>query len=152
MPGAGSTPAGAFPAGYDPGVVSAAAAGAIPLAALFQLSTADFPVDADGRFLSVHPVDQWVALQLSTRQGTLYSVPDAGHRLRSVTRLSAAKALSLATDIVRQALADAVARGDIRIDRIEVDTSHRGVLLVAVTYTNLRIHPPRPTTARTNLS
>lgn len=145
---AGDGKLGASPAGYDLLVGTEALRRALPHALYLDGATADFPLDSDGLHRSLHPNDQWVALQLLVRQGTMRSVPGMGNRLREITRVAPARAQRLAEDYINQALSDRVRTGDIRINSVEVDTSVRGRLVVAVSYTNMRLLPLRPTTLR----
>lgn len=142
---AGSFGAGTGLAGFDPvEPLSETPFSRPPNALLFDPNTRDFRLGADGRFVSVDPVDQEVALALWIRQNSLGSVPGAGSRLRSIARAGGPSLISETQDIVRQALKRLTDRKAIQIDQIDVTTPVRGKILVIVTYENLEIQTPRP--------
>lgn len=145
---AGSFAAGSTPAGYDSVYASVGKVRRLPQALYFDLATADFPIDANGFYKSVHPVDQRVALSLGVLEGTLASVPELGQRLRRITRISPTRAKRAVEDVIDLALDDLIEAGDIRLERVEVDTSIRGRTLVAVNYVNLRLLPLQSRTER----
>jgi hypothetical protein len=149
--GAGDYAAGAGDAGEDvlPDVGPARQV-TPPVALKFDGRTADFLLDANGRYLSSHPVDQRVALRLIVREGTVASVPGLGNRLRSIKRASGAQAISQATDYVNLALAEIIAAGDISLDNVQVEYPQRGQIAIVVSWTNLRTLPPRSNTVRVN--
>lgn len=140
MPGAG-----AGPAGHDPVVTSEAVLPPADVAAtLFDGQTLDFPLDdldSDAaNWTAVHPVDQEVELALLIPAGTIGSALDVGHTYRDVD-IGAPSLQADVEDRTRQALRRPLARGDIRINRIEASAENRQ-LRVAVYYANLRSADP----------
>jgi hypothetical protein len=110
-----------------------------PAALLFDGATKAHPLDAQGRYQGIHPVDQRVALALLVRFGSVGSVPDQGARFREiakVTRYTAAQA----KDMVNLALARLLAAKDITVELVEVETNRlAGSIAIAVSYQNLRL-------------
>ena len=138
MSGAGSFAAGMGPAGFDP-VADPTPPRAVtpPRALLFQLDGFDFPLDAAGLYQSIHPTDQWVALQVGLIFGTVGTSPTAGSRLRSITHVGAPSTQREAQDAIRIALADKVNTGSIRINGIDYESTPFGGFKVALLYDNL---------------
>jgi hypothetical protein len=140
--GIGWYPAGLGPAGYDPVIPPDAPRGVHPPAALmFDGQTRDFPLDENGFYREVHPVDQKVELALSVSRGAIASVPGIGNKLRTIQRVRKEVAETLARSYIREALADLLASKAIQINNIDIDidTSVAGRLLFAVTYLNLEL-------------
>ena len=138
--GAGEFDGGLGLAGEDPLPELTAARNVTPPAALwFDGATADFLLDpANGLYLSLHPVDQQVALALCIRQNTLGSAPEVGNLLRTIRKLGATTAAAADT-MVRNALSSLILNHDIDLRKVEVQTrTPQGQLLVAVSYHNLR--------------
>lgn len=147
--GAGQFEAGIDGAGDDPvATPSPPRAVKIPAALYLKGSNLDYPVNSAGLFQELHPVDAWVAHQLIVRNGTMASVPGSGQRLREITRVGTAKAVSKANDLVLVALDDKIANGDITVRKITVETPARGQLAVAVEYRNNRLIPSEFTTTK----
>src|SRR5258706_11011806 len=89
--GAGDSPAGVGPAGFDPPLpLPPPTAFSPPQAALFDLATRMFPLmtDGSGRLREVHPIDQAVALGLGLVQGTIGSAPEIGAKFDRLRRAS----------------------------------------------------------------
>lgn len=147
MSGAGSYGAGMGPAGFDP-VADPSAPRRVtpPRALLFQLNGFDFPLDDDGLYQAVHPVDQWVALQVGVSLGAIGTSATAGNRLRRITHVGAPSTQREVEDAIRIALAAKVNDGSIRIDAIEYEAKSFGGFKVALTYTNLRAQAERART------
>src|SRR5690349_13121368 len=103
--GAGAFGAGAGSGGFDP-VLDAGESptSSAPSALLFDPNTRDFRMGADGRFVAIDPVDQWVALQLWIRKGSIGSAPGAGCELRSLQRQGGQGYVAMIQDMVRRAL------------------------------------------------
>lgn len=137
MSGAGSSGAGLGPAGFDVAAEPTAARRVTrPRAILFQLNGFDFPLDDDGRYQDVHPVDQWVALQLGILAEGIGSSPTAGSRLRRITHVGAPDTRTKVEDAVRLALKPKIDGREIRVVRIDYEALPAG-FLVAVAYVNL---------------
>lgn len=138
--GIGWFPAGFGPAGYDPVVPPNAPRDVRPPAALlFDGETRDFPLDANGFYREVHPVDQRVALALCISRGAIASVPGIGNKLRTIQRVRRDVAETLARNYINEALAEMLSSKSIRIEKITIDTAVAGRLLFAVTYLNLEL-------------
>jgi hypothetical protein len=135
---AGDYSAGAGPAGHDAvAAVSRPREVTPPVALKWDAGTKDYLKDSDGRFYSIHPVDQRVALKLSHIVGTHGSASTFGHGLRNVKFAAAATVRAEVEDIVRTALAAELAADEISIESIEIENPTPYALLVAVNYTNL---------------
>lgn len=151
--GIGWYAAGLGPAGYDPVVPPNAPRDVRPPAALlFDGETRDFPLDANGFYSEVHPVDQKVELALCISREAIAAAPEIGNKLRTIQRVKSTVAETLARNYIREVLADLLASKAIRIENIELDVSVPGRLLFAVTYTNLELayltqNEPRTVTA-----
>lgn len=138
--GIGWYPAGLGPAGYDPVVPPNAPRDVRPPAALlFDGQTRDFPLDANGFYREVHPVDQKVELALCVSRGAIASVPGIGNKLRTIQRVRVAVAETLCRNYIDEALADLLKAKSISVEKITIDTSVPGRLLFAVAYLNLEL-------------
>ncbi len=150
--GAGMFPAGSGPSGLDPLAPPSPPRSVTPPAALyFDGQTQGFPLDAQGHYVGIHPVDQAVALALIVRLGTLGSVPGLGAGFRNIRKITTSTGTQ-ATDMARIALASIVQAGDIMILDIQVETRRTGAVLIAVSYKNLRKIPTKPTVIRLNVN
>jgi len=140
MSGLGVYPAGMGPMGYSPSVPPNAPRDVRPPAALyFDGQTRDFPLDENGFYREIHPVDQKVALQLSLPRGAIASVPGIGNKLRTIQRVRASVAETLCRSHIREALAELLSTKSIEIQQIKIDPDVPGRLLFAVTYLNLEL-------------
>lgn len=138
--GFGDYPCGDFPAGDDPTPARAAQRQVPDTAAVyFDPSTKDFPLDADGFYVAIDPVDQRVALALTTVEGSMSGSTDVGSRLRRIKYLDPLHIKALVTDAVKVALADEINAKNIALVSVEVDLPNASALLVRVTYQNLRL-------------
>lgn len=144
----GDYPAGSDPAGDDPVAAQTAARSVTyPAAALFDIGSKDAQLDTAGLYVGIHPVDAWVALQLSVRLGTMKSAPTVGHRLDELRRGSLATLTRQAQDFVALALADGIGRGDVRLVAVTLSQPPpTGRNYVTVTYQNLRTLASKPIT------
>lgn len=106
---------------------------------LFDGQTRDFPLDDNGFYREVHPVDQKVEIALCISRGAIASVPGIGNKLRTIQRVRAAVAETLCRNFINEALADLLKSKSIEIQNIAIDTSVAGRLLYAVTYLNLEL-------------
>ena len=137
--GAAATPAGSTPAGSDtatsaptPRTVT------LPAAILFDGASGDYPLDANGRYLPLHPVSQRVVLKLLVRLGSIASASTAGAGFRDIARGSPAQRTMQVQQIVKTTLKPDIAAGDITLERVDVDTSNPGATLTAIRFVNLR--------------
>lgn len=139
MSGLGVYPAGMGPMGYSPSVPPNAPRDVRPPAALyFDGQTRDFPLDENGFYREIHPVDQKVALQLSLPRGAIASVTAIGNKLRTIQRVRPSVAETLCRSHIREALAELLSAKSIEIQQIKVEPDD-GRLLFAVTYLNLEL-------------
>ncbi len=139
--GAAQYPAGNGPAGEDPLPALTAPRNVQPPAALlFDGASRAFPLDANGLYRAIHPVDQRVALALLIALGTVGSAPSLGSSLRAIRRIVPTTPTD-ARNRIDVALSDLVAARDIEVTKVEVETRRAptGSLLVAVSYRNLRL-------------
>jgi hypothetical protein len=135
------TRAGTTPAGVESITIPARVTAVLPAAILFDLSTRTFPLNADGTFKAIHPVDQQVALALGIQQGAIGSYTKLGNKLRAIKRGGGPQLISQVQDAVRQAVAAIVARNDILVTEVAVFTPVRGQITLSFTYVNLRLSP-----------
>lgn len=144
--GAGSFPAGLGLCGLDPlpNPVPPRSV-TFPVALQYDGQSKDFLLDANGEYLSIHPVDQAVALALILGLGTISSAPSAGAAFRQIKRITNTTPKQ-AEDMVRAALRDLVNAKKISIVTINVETRMtQGSTLIDVTYVNL-VTKKSPTT------
>jgi hypothetical protein len=138
--GFGWYPLGYTPLGYNPVIPPDAPRDVSPPAALrFDGQSRDYLLDANGFYNSSHPVDQKVALALSVSRGAIAAAPEIGNKLRTIKRVTATVATTLAKQYIRECLAEFTAAKSIEILDIQIDTSVPGRLLFAVTYLNLEL-------------
>lgn len=141
--GAGDYGAGAGIAGADPVYIAPAVAPVLrPRAALYDPTIKQFVLtDANGNAIDVHPVDQMVAIRLTTEQGASGSSPTLGQRIRARFALAApTRHLQIAFSEVSNTLSDLVAAGDVILVSVELSRNVNGAQVVIPTYVNLR-HP-----------
>lgn len=123
-----------------------------PISLRFDGATADFQLDDQGRYKSIHPVDQAVALALLVRLGTLGSVPSMGAGFRNIRKIGPTTPNQV-ENMARVALARLVQAQSIKILSIQVETKRKpGSIAIAVSYTNLRTNPAKPETARVTIN
>ncbi len=150
--GAGTFPAGS-PAGFDPVYKPASAAPPIsPRALKYDPSIRQFVLyDERGNLIDVDPVDQIVALRLTTFVGQSGSQPDLGTKLLQITaNISPERIPQAAQNEVARVLADIVAAGDVRLVSVDTQVGPNGRYIFLVSYVNLRTAPERNPVA-TNL-
>lgn len=116
----------------------------------FDGLTRDFPLEADGHYTSIHPVDSAMQMRLMVAAKGIKSSPTTGNGLKGNEHLDPRKVDSFARDQVRIATLDLVERGDVTIDMISVATT-RGALMVEVNYFNERLHDRASKTLRVSL-
>lgn len=137
--GAGSSLAGAVPAGFDPpGTVGAARSVVPPHALYLDAGSMDFPVDEDGHYQSVHPIDHQVEMRLVPATGSVPSDPSVGATLRDIAIGSRAQMTAEATRIVNTRLADLIANGDVVILSVVAYASAPNRAHVEISYQNRR--------------
>lgn len=137
--GAGSSLAGGVPAGFDPaGDVGSPRAVVPPQALFLDLATMDFTTDAAGLYQEVHPVDHKVLLALGLGLGSVPSSTALGSTLRDLRIGSRAQMTADATRIVKTALADLIAAGDVILVSVVAYASAPNRAHVEITYQNTR--------------
>lgn len=148
--GIGSFPAGMGPAGGDPIPDPSAPIFKPPIqAAKFDIGTKTQVQASNGTLVSVHPVDQEVNLRLGIEEKQIASAVTVGHRIRQITRSGGPDVQSRVIDAVNIALADPLARKDIKILGVDVDAKTvRGRIVVAVNYLNLRTQKAQKATVK----
>lgn len=141
---AGFSPAGYVPAGFSPGVVpEPLPAGTPPHALYLDPSVMDFPRGDDGRYLSVHPVDQKVELRLLVQQGSIRSAPTLGSTLRDIAIGTREAMTRAARVIVDAALSDLVSAGEVEVVSVVAFASAPNRARVEVQYRNLLLPDAR---------
>ena len=148
--GAGDYAAGfADIAGEDPIAVLSAARDLLPpLALAFDGETRTFLRDENGLLLSVHPIDQKVALALFIEQKKITSAPNTGSTLREIKYLDPQKVVTDATNRINRALNAVLKPGDIEIISLEVTQPSRWSISTKLEYRNLRDPTSRPRVLR----
>jgi len=149
--GAGQFPAQG-PAGYDWAVPGAPrVVRTYPRALQFDPSTRRYVMNADGSMADVHPVDAQVVARFSFDKASIPSVPTVGNRVRArVNRVDPAKVPSIVQDEVQKVLADLIAKGDVQLVSIIVDSSVPSQVKYGFLYVNLRdpaLNPSLPKAA-----
>jgi len=150
--GAGTFPAFG-PAGFDPVYNPASAAPPISARALkYDPSIRQFVLlDERGNAIDVDPVDQIVAIRLTTFVGQSGSQPTLGTRLLQITASTAPDRIpQAARSEVARVLSDLVASGDVRLVSVNTFNGENGRYIFTVSYANLRTAPDRSPVA-TNL-
>jgi hypothetical protein len=138
--GLGDFPLGDFPAGDDPSPAAVLQRTVPSTAAVyFDPSIKDFPLGADGFYQEIDPVDQRVALALTTVEKTIAGTPTVGSRLRKIKYLDPTKIKAAVTDAVRVALAQELRAKTISLVGIDIEMPNASALLVRVTYRNLML-------------
>lgn len=136
--GLGDSPLGTAPLGLDPPAASAARAVQQPAALKVDGQTKDYVLDAQGRFVGVHPVDAKVFHRLRILSGSIRSAPTTGQGIGALKYIDKATIDAFVRDQITLALSDMVAGGDIAVRAITVDASVAGRVVFQVDYTNLR--------------
>lgn len=141
---AGALPAGTWPAGAPLAVGEALSTATGPVAAMFDGATRDVPLDDDGHYLGVHPIDQAVALRCLIARSKLAAHPELGNDLLNETHNDPLRRQAVVENALRarECLGELVEAGDIEIVRIETDAnvvSQTNATLAVLTYRNLRI-------------
>lgn len=146
--GVGAFGAGEGPAGFDP-VPSAAPFITVTLTAPeYDPATRDNPGDESGALLSVHPVDQSVAMALHIPLGSIKSAPGTGIDYARLKRTSRAVMQDAVNDVVKNALSALIARGDIALLRSPLMPDAAGRPFFFVDYVNLRLPSNGPRTGQ----
>lgn len=134
----GDVPVGADPLGVEPAPYEPEDKPTMPRMVFFDGTTRDFPLDDDGRYVDIHPVDHAVQFAMFLEFGRVASALEAGNTLRSVgSPIGAGVALEIDSR-VRTALRSLVQRRLISVSRIEHQAPNRHTLFVALTYVNLQ--------------
>lgn len=141
---AGAFSAGTWPAGAPLAAGSLPSSWTTPAAAMFDGATRDVPLDSDGQYRAVHPVDQTVALRCLVAKGKLSSHPELGNRLLLETHNDPQRRQAVVENHFRafDVLGELVENGDIAIVSIVTDAgalSQTNATLAVVTYRNLRL-------------
>lgn len=139
MSGAGSDDAGSSDAGAEEDPEVPAARNVRPPHALFlDLSKMDFPINDEGLYVEVHPVDHQVLMLIGPELGTVAAVPDQGLAWSSMPYDVETVMTRRADELVRNKLAALLSRGDIG----ELSVTYRSNVIgrgrVLVEYRNLR--------------
>lgn len=108
-------------------------------ALLFDPVTRDYPRDANGAYIPLHPVDARVTLAMTQFEGAV-KCSTLGNRLRQIKYLGP-RIVSEVEYEVRRVLADELRAGNIRIVGIDVEVPFNGGLAVQLRYVNLRLEP-----------
>ena len=152
--GAGDFPAGAGGAGYDPPYVPPAPVPPfLPRASFFDPSINQFlGQDEDGTNIDMHPVDQIMALRLTTLQGQSKSLTTLGTRLGIIcARLQTAKLPQTAYNEVKSVVQDLIDNGDVILVSVTLDpASSPGKNIFDIAYVNLRDPKTNPRFPLTN--
>ncbi len=143
MPG-GAYPAGTWPAGAPVAVGEPLSSSTGPVAAMFDGATRDVPLDDDGHYLGVHPVDQKMALRGLIARGRMSSHPELGNRLLTETHNDPQRRQAVVENYFREfsVFGELVENGDVEIVSIQTEAnvlSQTNATLAVVVYRNLRL-------------
>lgn len=112
----------------------------------FNGTTLDFDRDpVTGFLVKRHWVDAAAFYLIRIRKGSVRSAPNQGEtvtKIRTINKLTIDREVQ---DCVLSAYTDLLAMGVLRIESIDVDTSHRGAILYQVNYVNLITGRPNTT-------
>lgn len=133
--------AGDADAGAPPPSLSASTSRLRPQALEFDPQTRAHVLQSDGTYASLHPVDSAVVLALFIERGKLRSATTTGNKLPTIPSPHDRRAKALATDYVKQALADLIARGDVSVLDVRLETRGSYATFVEVDYINERLYP-----------
>lgn len=118
-------------------VARAVSAGIIPpRAPRFDPSTRDYPLDDNGLYQDIHPIDSQVILALTVEFGKISSASTTGQTLREIPSPQGRRVKSDVDLRVRSALSRLTKRGSIAILKIGHSSPNRHTLHVAVEYMN----------------
>ncbi len=136
--GAGSFGAGIGPMGLDPVAEASPPRNAKPPAALWwDAGTRDYLRDDNGFFLSLHPVDQKMAIALTHALGTNTSVPKHGARFPEIRYAGGPALGNKIADMAKQATAATVNAGEAKILSVRHTLPAPGAIAIFVEYENL---------------
>lgn len=137
--GAADFPAGYEDAGDDPDIAVPAARVVPEVQALYLDPDArDFPLDENGFYVGIHPVDARVEAQMLIAAGSIKAAPEIGNLLFSY-RYATPDITTRVQYEVKRALRDEVQGGNIAIKAVTVETLTMGGFLVELQYVNLRL-------------
>lgn len=105
-------------------------------ARLFDGTTRDLPLDDNGHFKTIHPVDSAVQMALLLEAEKISATPEVGQTFRAIVLGSRVK--SDVDNRVRAALAHLTSDKRIEILAIQYEQPNRHALFIAVDYLNLR--------------
>lgn len=164
--GAGTSPAGMGPAGFEPVVVPAdtppsgltpvqfyaqARGVKTPLVLLYDPSVQGFVQNTDGTFQGVHPIDQELALAVFIPYGSIPSAPTVGSKFTTCfNRVSPNRVQSIGRSELNRCTASLLARKAIVILSFTVAQNANGRFQPVIGYTNLldpRYNPQNPALA-----
>jgi hypothetical protein len=99
-----------------------------PPALLFDPVTRDFPLDANGQYVPIHPVDAAVEVALLHLANRIPCDPNSGWPEQKLGNYLDPRTADKVSKIIRSqvVIARLVAAGDITIDRIDYDGSQGG--------------------------
>jgi hypothetical protein len=142
--GAGDEEAGMGDAGHDTPVDDEFVIATKPQAILFDPATRTFPQTTDGENVSIHPVDQQVAIILGVYTSSLRASVPTGidrDRIRKAPRVALGAVIN---DEVRSKLAKLIADGDVELLGTPFQPNANGRPIFFVDYVNLRLPPTEP--------
>ena len=145
--GLGEYELGSAPWGFDPPETAPPPRTVLPPQALyFDGKTADFPLDEEGHYVEVHPVDHRVEIALFTTFTKVPVAPDVGSTVASIPIQDDAAMTADADARVRTALRDLIAAGDIELVSVKAWAHPRWRAHVEVVYKNLQLPDQDPRT------
>lgn len=109
-----------------------------PAAIFFDGATRDWPLDADGHYIGIHPVDAAMQMAVMVGVGTLPASTTTGNTLPSNEYLDPRTIDAKVKDAIRIATKRLVDRGDVTIDSVTPEI-RGGSLFVEVAYFNERL-------------
>lgn len=137
--GAGQYPVGYGPAGFDPTSITAPTATLGGRAMYFDLITRDVPVDADGNYLEMHPIDSQVMVALGIQLGSVLSAPLVGSTIANLPIDDSVPMTAEANRRVQAALSDLIANGDVALVLVNAYAGPSWRAHIEIIYQNLRL-------------
>lgn len=136
--GLGQDPCGTSACGLDIQTPGEPRRRTAPAALAFDGTRRDFVLEDDGSYRAAHPVDAKVFLVLRTTLQSIRSAPGIGQGVGLLEYIDPRTIRATVEDRINVALAPFVAAGEIRIERIDIETSNTaGRISFRANYVNL---------------
>lgn len=137
--GKGSSPAGTTPAGYDPSPSIDGTDYTPPWAPYIDGAQMDVPINDDGLYLEVHPVDHEVEMAILNEFGTIPTSQDIGAEFSTLPIDTDQVMTAEARRRADRALAELIRRKDIQLIEVRAYSRVNGRAHLDIRYRNLRL-------------